>query len=74
MEVRHLNHSCLLVTMAGTRILVDPGGFSVEKIKEFGPLTGLDAVLITHQHPDHIHPGLLDLARLVEEQPPGLYL
>ena len=59
MEVRHLNHSCLLVTMAGTRILVDPGGFSVEKIKEFGPITGLDAVLITHQHPDHIHPGLL---------------
>lgn len=59
MEVRHLNHSCLLVTMAGTRILVDPGGFSVDKIKEFGSISGLDAVLITHQHPDHLHPGLL---------------
>ncbi len=59
MEVRHLNHSCMLVQIGGTRILVDPGNFSIEKIKSFGPITGLDAVLITHQHPDHVDPGLL---------------
>ncbi|MFT0846353.1 MBL fold metallo-hydrolase [Actinomycetaceae bacterium L2_0104] len=59
MEVRHLNHSCMLVQIGGARILVDPGNFSVEKIKSFGPITGLDAVLITHQHPDHVDPDLL---------------
>ncbi len=59
MEVRHLNHSCMLVQLGGARILVDPGNFSIEKIAAFGPITGLDAVLITHQHPDHVDPGLL---------------
>src|SRR5699024_8234699 len=28
MKIRHLVHSCLLVELAGRRLLVDPGGFS----------------------------------------------
>ncbi len=50
MRLTHLGHACLLVEMAGTTILVDPGAFS----PGFTGVTGVDAVLITHQHPDHV--------------------
>lgn len=62
MKIRHLVHSCLLIEVAGRRLLVDPGGFSVEAVRALGPetLSALDAVLITHQHPDHVDRGLLE--------------
>ncbi len=61
MKIRHLVHSCLLVETAGRRLLVDPGGFSAEAVRGLGAdvLTSLDAVVITHQHPDHVDPALL---------------
>jgi L-ascorbate metabolism protein UlaG (beta-lactamase superfamily) len=66
----HLGHSCLLVEAAGARVLIDPGAFS----SGFEELTGLDAVMITHQHPDHLDPERLpmlleanDGARLLAE-------
>ncbi len=55
MQLTHLAHSCLLVDVGGRRILIDPGTFS----PGFEGLQGLDAVVVTHQHPDH-----LDLERL----------
>lgn len=55
MQLTHFGHSCLLVELDGTRILFDPGSFS----HGFEGLTGLDAILVTHQHPDHA-----DTARL----------
>jgi len=55
MRVTHFGHACLLVETAGARILVDPGLFS----HGFEELTDLDAVVITHAHPDH-----LDVERL----------
>lgn len=62
MKIRHLVHSCLLVEMAGRRVLVDPGTFSGEAVRSLGAdvLAGIDAVAITHQHPDHLDRGLLD--------------
>ncbi len=55
MRITSLGHSCLLVDMADTRILIDPGTFSPGT----DDLRDLDAVLVTHQHPDH-----LDVERL----------
>ncbi len=50
MKITHLGHSCLLVEVAGARLLIDPGTLS----SGFEELTDLDAVLITHAHPDHV--------------------
>ena len=53
MQLTHLGHSAVLVETAGLRILIDPGNFS----DAWHDLTNLDAVLVTHLHPDHIDPA-----------------
>lgn len=70
MRLTHLGHACLLVEIADQRILIDPGVYS----SGFEDLTDLSAVLVTHQHPDHIDmdrvPSLLSAnaeARLLVE-------
>jgi len=50
MRITHLGHSCLLVESDGGRVLIDPGAFS----SGFEQLSDLDAVVITHQHADHV--------------------
>lgn len=55
MQITHFGHSCLLVETDGKRILFDPGAFS----HGFEGLRDLDAILITHQHPDHVDIGRL---------------
>lgn len=55
MQVTHFGHSCVLLDTGSARLLIDPGTFSTG----FEDLTGLDAVLVTHQHPDHLDPERL---------------
>ncbi len=49
--------------MDGTKILFDPGTFS----HGFEGITGLDAIAVTHQHPDHIDPNRIEA--LLEQNP-----
>ena len=57
MHVTNLGHSCLLVEAAGTRVLIDPGTLS----HGFEQLVDLDAVVVTHQHVDHLDAERLPL-------------
>jgi len=55
MRLTHLGHACLLVEIGNERILIDPGSFTVG----FEELRDLSAIVVTHQHPDHLDPERL---------------
>ena len=52
MRITHLGHAAVLVETDDARVLIDPGNFSTG----WHALTELDAILVTHQHPDHVDP------------------
>jgi L-ascorbate metabolism protein UlaG (beta-lactamase superfamily) len=60
MRVVKYTHSCVRLEKDDRALVIDPGSFSEEE-----PLDGATAVLITHEHPDHLdveklkrHPSL----------------
>ena len=63
MRLTHLGHACLLVETGGQRILIDPGVYSPGIVDA----TGLDVILVTHQHADHV--DLQRLPALLEANP-----
>lgn len=50
MKLTKYEHACVLVEDGSARVLIDPGAYS----HGFEQLTGLTAILITHQHRDHL--------------------
>lgn len=52
MQITHLGHAAVLIETDAAKILIDPGNFSTG----WHGVTDLDAILITHQHPDHVDP------------------
>ncbi len=55
MRVTHLGHSTVVIETGRVRVLIDPGTLT----PALEAVTDLDAVLVTHQHPDHLDPHRL---------------
>ncbi|MFJ6195151.1 MBL fold metallo-hydrolase [Micromonospora sp. NPDC092111] len=66
MQLTKYTHSCLRIERDGAVLVVDPGGFS-----EPEALDGADAVLVTHEHPDHL--DVAALTRRLEKSPIPVY-
>jgi L-ascorbate metabolism protein UlaG (beta-lactamase superfamily) len=54
MRLTKLGHSCVRVEHQGRVLVVDPGGFTAREAVD-----GATAVLVTHEHPDHLDLGHL---------------
>ncbi|MDR2896372.1 MAG: MBL fold metallo-hydrolase [Propionibacteriaceae bacterium] len=63
MKISHLGHATVLLETDQFRLLIDPGNYS----DAWHELTDIDAVAITHAHPDHV--DLEHLPRLVAHNP-----
>ncbi|MFI9028439.1 MBL fold metallo-hydrolase [Streptomyces sp. NPDC053560] len=48
LELTKKTHACVRLAKDGRTLVIDPGGFSEEDAA-----VGADAILITHEHPDH---------------------
>jgi L-ascorbate metabolism protein UlaG (beta-lactamase superfamily) len=51
MTITKLGHCCLVLDINGVKMLTDPGSYTTAQ----NDLTGIDIVLITHEHGDHFH-------------------
>lgn len=57
MKITKYGHCCLLIEEKGLRILTDPGNYTTAQSE----VKKIDAILITHEHIDHLHiPSLKD--------------
>ena len=73
MRISKFLHSCLLLEKGEDRILFDPGKFSfVPEGARAADFTNLNAVIITHSHPDHMDDEALKV--IVENNPDAMLL
>lgn len=56
-KLTKLTHGCVRLEKDGRMLVLDPGGFS-----ERDAANGADAILVTHEHPDHFDAGRLRTA------------
>ncbi len=78
MRITKFGHACVRIEHDGTTLVLDPGVFT-----DAEAVDGADAVLITHEHADHVHPDHLRgvdvpiwtiaaVERLLREQAPDV--
>jgi len=67
MRLTKLGHSCIRLEKDGAALVIDPGGWS----DPASALAGAGAVLITHEHPDHLDAAAVRAALSAD---PGLGL
>jgi len=67
MKIHKIGHCCLAIEDKGVRLLTDPGFFTTGQ----NELTGVDALLVTHEHADHIH---MDSVKIIVDKNPNVRL
>jgi L-ascorbate metabolism protein UlaG (beta-lactamase superfamily) len=66
MRLTKFGHACIRLDGHGSTLVIDPGGFS-----EDASVANADAILITHEHPDHF---IEDRVRAAAAANPGLQI
>jgi L-ascorbate metabolism protein UlaG (beta-lactamase superfamily) len=66
MLLTKLGHSCVRLEKDGARLVIDPGIWAGPDVR-----AGANAILITHEHPDHVDEGAVRAALTAD---PGLEL
>lgn len=69
MKITRYPQSCLMLENDGHKIVIDPGS-DFEKVHDRKGLEGVNAVLYTHEHPDHFD---ADLAKYLKDQGAQLF-
>ena len=59
MKLTKHEHACIVLEKDGASVVIDPGSFSADAA---GIIAGADAVLITHEHADHVNPEAINEA------------
>src|SRR4028119_1799388 len=66
MELTKQGHACVVVTDGDRRLVIDPGAWTDPAV-----LDGATAVLVTHEHADHLAADRLHAAPQAGPAPPG---
>lgn len=68
MKITKLGHCCLIIETEFLNILTDPGVYSNQQ----DDLLGIDLVLITHEHSDHLH--VESLKKVLKNNPSAIVI
>ena len=63
MNITKIGQACIVVEEQGVKVLVDPGSYTTAQDE----LTGVDAIVITHEHGDHM--GIDSIKKILANNP-----